>query len=85
MTIEEVWNNIKSCEGQTFHTITGLPFQYEIHGDSFKLSRTNQNIGKVEVEKAFKQMPLRSSSQINSTVRGPSYVFALLKDERIYK
>jgi hypothetical protein len=83
LDFEDVWRRIVASEGEEFKTATGLPFEYEIVGDAFHPSRTNYRIGKSEVRKAFELVPFEGPGVINAIVRGPSYVWAILHDDRI--
>ena len=78
-----MWHRIVASEGEEFTTATGLPFEYEIVGHAFHPSRTNYRIGKSEVRKAFELVPFEGPGVINALVRGPSYVWAILHDDRI--
>ena len=81
--IEHTWPRIKCLEGQEFRTKTGKPFTYSIYGDSLTPSRTDYNIGKIEFAKALAKVPLKGPGEISQTVRGPSYVWAILHDPRV--
>ena len=81
----EVWRRVCALEGQTFHTITGLPFTYSIFGDTFYPSRTNYAIARSNFETAYELWPLSGPGQINDIVRGPAYVWAVLHDSRVGK
>ncbi len=83
--ISIIWKRLKRLEGEHFVTKTGLPFTYEISGNSLTPSRTKYNIGIRDFENALKEMPLRGPGEINDIVRGPAYVWALLNDERVNK
>ena len=82
---EEVWKRIIACEGEEFRTVTNLPFTYEVGGGYLRPSRTDYNISKSDVAKAYSMVPLSGPSGIAKLVRGPSYVYAILHDERISK
>jgi hypothetical protein len=82
-TIDQVWSRIRSLEGQEFQTKTGKPFTYSVSGDSLTPSRTDYNIGKTEFAKALSKLPLHGPGAINSVVRGPAYVWAILHDPRV--
>jgi hypothetical protein len=79
----EIWKRIIACEGEEFRTITNLPFTYEVRGDYLRPSRTEYNISKSEVAKAYSLVPLSGPGDISKLVRGPSYIYAILDDERI--
>ncbi|MDR2717052.1 MAG: hypothetical protein LBB89_03175 [Treponema sp.] len=80
-----IWNNIIANEGNTFYTISGKEFTYRINGNFLITDRTERNIPKNDIEKAFNSLPLNGPSEINNLVQGPSYVWAILNDNRINK
>jgi hypothetical protein len=84
-SIDELWARLKTYAGEKFETKTGKPFTYEMSGDVFHSSRTDYNISKSEFKKAFALVPFDGPGVINSTVRGPAYVWAVLHDNRIRK
>jgi hypothetical protein len=86
ITIDNLWANLQAHEGELFHTITGLPFTYRMdngslvpirNGTPVKQSLTRQNF-----EKALGLLPFNSPGEINTAIRGPAYVYALLHDPR---
>ncbi len=84
-TFGEVWKRILACEGEEFRTTNNLPFTYSINDHSLRPSRARQNIGKTEFAKAYDLVPINSPGEITNRVRGPSYVWAILHDQRISK
>ena len=84
-SFEEVWNRILHAQGQTFHTKTRLPFTYEIRGDYFCPSRTDQEIPQSVLRKAYKLAPIKKPSDISRTIWGYSYIWAVLHDHAISK
>ncbi|SDS27567.1 hypothetical protein SAMN04489717_2170 [Actinopolymorpha singaporensis] len=78
-----VWARIEASAGQEFHTKTGLPFIYRVEGTSVIPNRTEYPIHKSQFRKAYELMPLAGPSEINSIVRGPAYVYAILTDWRM--
>ena len=46
-----MWRRILENEGEEFETTTGLPFTYEVVGDSLHPDRTHYNIAKTQVAK----------------------------------
>jgi hypothetical protein len=79
---EAVWTKIKTHEGEVFHTKKGLDFTFGIRGNYFYPSRTKYAISKADIEKAYKALSADGPGDINY-VRGPSYVWAVLHDDRI--
>ena len=84
VTFETIWARIKEHEGETFQQIRGGEFKYTIAGSSMKPDRTNQNIPRTHLEKAFLILPLKNTVPIHH-LRGPAYIFAVLMDRRIRK
>jgi hypothetical protein len=79
----DIWDNILSHEGKIFHTISGKEFSYKINNCTIIPSRTKYNISKNNIEKAFDLLPLNGPGDISKIVRGSSYVWAILNDNRI--
>lgn len=80
---EEIWRRIVDHAGETFHTIRGLEFTYEVDPGGFYPSRTPYRISRTDFEKAYQLVPIDGPGEINWIVRGPSYVWAVLHDQRI--
>jgi hypothetical protein len=79
----EVWQRIVELEGETFNTITGLPFEYAIEKEALIPNRTDYRLSRGNFEKAFARVPIAQPREINNDVRGPSYVWAILHDARV--
>jgi len=82
-SFEEVWKRIAANTGETFHTISGLPFTYNVKKDTVHPNRTEYQISKTDFEKAYTMVPIKGPGAINKIVRGPSYLWAILHDKRI--
>ena len=80
---EAIWKRIVENAVERFFTKTGKPFTYKIAKNMFIPSRTEYAISKGDVRKAYEQMPISGPGQISQIVRGPSYLWAVLNDERI--
>jgi hypothetical protein len=80
-----VWERIVKCQGEEFRTKRGKKFIYRIKGQVLIPSRTNYFLSKTNFSKAFQILPLKGPGEISNTVRGPSYVWAILNDSRILK
>jgi hypothetical protein len=83
-TFNDVWSNILSNEGEEFHTITGKKFIYKINSNTLITNRTDYNIPKSDIKRAFYLRPIKRPSEISNIVRGSSYIWAILNDNRIY-
>jgi len=77
-----VWRRIERHAGEIFYQIKGGEFTYSIEGGSLIPNRTNRRLPKMQFEKAFDLVPLESTVPIQS-LQGPSYIYAVLMDDRI--
>lgn len=85
MDEKNIVEKLKKLEGETFYTVKGLPFTYHFLNDhAIVTDRTNYRIGILDFVKALQINPMQLN-QISKTVRGPSYVFGILTDERFRK
>lgn len=82
--IEKVWDRILDCEGNTFRQIKGGEFTYTVKGNAIHLSRTNRLVSKSTINEALKYVPLKNTVPLQN-LQAPSYLYALLTDERISK
>lgn len=80
--IDIVWNRIVKNQNETFHQIRGKEFTYEVIGERIVLHTTNQHISKSQIEEALELVPLKNTQQVHH-LRAPSYIYAILMDERI--
>ena len=78
-----VWSRIVAHQGDEFHTKTALPFTYTVDGNSLVTSRTDYPLSQAGFETAYRDVPIASPGVISRTLRGPSYVWAILHDDRI--
>jgi hypothetical protein len=81
-TFDAVWRRIEEHAGKEFRTKTGLPSIYEVAGTSVVPDRTGYPLHVSNFRAAFDLLPLTSPGQINTLVRGPAYVYAILSDRR---
>jgi hypothetical protein len=73
----------RGARGKEFRTKTGLPFTYQVAGTSVVPDRTGYPLHVSNFRTAFGLLPLSGPGQINTLVRGPAYVYAILTDRRI--
>ena len=83
ITFEDVWQRIGHHAGEEFRTVADLSFTYEAYDAYIRPSGVRQNISKGDFRKAYELLPLQGPGTISKTVRGPSYVYAILSDPRI--
>ena len=81
----EIWRRIERHQGEEFRTRTGLPFTYEVQGDIFRSDRANQDVSRMDFERALAIAPFDGPGNINRQVRGPACIRAVLHDPRIRK
>ena len=75
-----IWDNIAQCEGQTFATLTGQAFAYDVQEDSLAIRRSDMVLTRADIESAY----LAGASTGKEGGRGTSaYITALLRDNRI--
>lgn len=76
---EAVWDNIALCEGQTFATVTGQPFAYDVQEDGLSVRRSDLLLPKEELEKLYR------AGLADGGGRGKvaAYCYAVLRDNRI--
>ncbi|MBT9276118.1 hypothetical protein KMZ32_18750 [Phycicoccus sp. MAQZ13P-2] len=86
VSFDDAWTRIESHAGQTFHTITGLPFTYRVPGDYVKVTRggreINRSLSRTNFRKACAHMPAKGPSDIKES-QGSAYTWAILMDRRI--
>lgn len=82
MNPDMVWNRIEAHAGETFEQVRGAIFTYQVVGGAVVPNRTVQQIPKSHFAKAIDLVPLSGPSEIQH-LRGPSYIYAILMDQRI--
>lgn len=82
VNIEVIWSRIKSNVGKPFYQIRGNEFTYDIPGNYVSPNITSQNIPKSHFAEALKYVPLKNTVPVQH-LRGPSYIYAILMDQRI--
>jgi hypothetical protein len=80
--LDEVWQQIVTLCGETFHQKRGKPFTYAVSGNSLKPSTTNRQLPRSHFAQAFARVSLDGPGQLHD-LQGPSYLFAILTDPRI--
>ena len=80
--MSQIWEKVKQFQGQTFQTVTGLEFTYEVSGAKVIHSRSKATLSKSDFEKAIMLNP-QKPSDLHNAVSGPSYVYAIITDDRM--
>ena len=83
VNIDEVWPRIEAHAGETFRQIKGGEFIYTVEHGHVYVSRTPERIPKSHFEKALGLVPLINTVPLQKKFRGPSFIYAILMDERI--
>lgn len=79
---ERVWAAIQQHAGEEFRQVQGNPFRYVVPGSYVRPDRVNQNLPKEYFRRALERAPFASTSVLQD-LRGPSYLYAILMDNRI--
>lgn len=84
--IEVVWRRIERHAGQTFNTITGLEFTFQVPGRFLRVTRDgreiNRSLSQTNFAEALRSMPVERPSDIKDR-QGSAYTWAILMDPRI--
>ena len=84
MSFDQVWESIRKHAGEEFHTKNGLPFTYTIYNKGIVPNRTGYRLSAGNFEKVLPIIDeIDGPGAISDLVRGPAYVYAILKDKRI--
>lgn len=82
-SFDQIWNRIIALEGESFSTVRGLEFVYSVDGQTIVPDRTDFPLHKANFEKAYEDMPVEGPGSLSKDIMGPSYVWAILNDERV--
>lgn len=80
--IDLVWARITAHQGEVFHQVRSKEFTYRVVGDVLRPETTNRNLPKSDFAKTLKMVPLTGPGEIQH-LQGPSYIYAVLMDQRI--
>ena len=70
-----VWDNIGRCAGQTFATVTGQPFAYDVQEDGLAVRRSDLFLQRGDIERQFAAGGGKGHTA--------AYINAILRDNRI--
>jgi hypothetical protein len=83
---EAVWQLVANHQGEQFHTVSGLPFTFEVEGAGIWFfrdgKRVNRKLTRTQFEVALSRCPLTHTTEIKDLMDYP-YLFAVLMDGRI--
>ena len=80
--IGAVWERIRAHEGEPFRQKSGNAFRYTVGDAWLRPDRTNRMLPRKDFERALELVPLDGPAQIQR-LQGPSYIWAVLMDDRI--
>jgi hypothetical protein len=85
MNLEKIWQNILRYEGETFKTIRGIEYRYVVYNDYLLINDDKKRrITKDSFQSALLiENPTPSKIQ-NEKIWGPSYVYGIITDKRIF-
>lgn len=82
--LTQVWSRIESFAGQTFRLKRGKAFTYSVASGAIHLHTTNRMIPRSDIRRCLERLPFSDTTVPNGLgVQGPSYVYAIMMDERI--
>ncbi len=79
-----VWNRIEALQGEVFRQVRGGTFTYLVRGSTLIPDRTNRQLPRSSFEAAYHRLPVTGPGELQD-LQGPSYLFAILTDERVAK
>jgi hypothetical protein len=82
VSFDEVWSRVEWHAGETFRQKRGGEFSYEVRSGAVWPDRTNRALPRSHFERAFGHVPLSSTVPLQK-LQGPSYLYAILMDQRI--
>ena len=84
MNIDNIWNNIRHCESETFQTVRGVKYQYVVYNEYILINDDKRRkITKDEVRKALLIVNPTPSKIQKAGIWGPSYIYGIITDNRI--
>ena len=85
MNIETIWNNIKLHKGETFKTVRGIEYTYVVVEDYILINDDKKRRITRDAIKTAITIKNPSPSKIQEEgIWGPSYVYGIITDKRIY-
>ncbi|MCI9184374.1 MAG: hypothetical protein HFG61_05810 [Lachnospiraceae bacterium] len=83
VTIENLWDELISHQGEIFYTAKGLPFTYTIKGGEFFSDRKRKSITRATFERSFLKIQEDKENKITGpkslNVFGAPYIYATFR------
>ena len=84
MNFEEIWRNIQLYEGEVFKTLRGVEYKYVLYDDYFLINDDKRRRIKKDYIKTAIEIKNPTPSKLGDAgIRGQSYVFGIITDDRI--
>ena len=84
MNFEEIWRNIQLYEGEVFKTFRGIEYKYVIYDDYLLINNDKRRRIKKDYIKTAIEIKNPTPSKLGDAgIRGQSYVFGIITDNRI--
>lgn len=80
--MSKIWEKVVQHQGEIFQTVTGLEFTYRVSGEKVIHTRSKATLSKRDFETAVIINP-QKAFDLHNSVTGPSYVYAIITDDRI--
>lgn len=82
-SFEVVWQRILQHQNEEFRQRRGAAFTYTVQGDMLKPDRMETGIARSQFEQGYARAPFSKVTDVPKQLWGPSYIYAILMDERI--
>ncbi len=82
MDFNAVWRRIEAHEGEPFCQRRGGEFTYKVESGCVVPDRTNRLLPRGHFQRAYERLPLSGPGQVQD-LQGPSYLYAILTDQRV--
>jgi len=77
-----VERRIRAHQGEQFFTRSGLPMRYVVDGDRIKLDRAKPWLSMAQAKVIWEMGPDARLTDIDQSITGRAYLFAILRDPR---
>jgi hypothetical protein len=78
-----VEQRIRAHEGEQFFTRRGLPMTYVVNGDRIKVDRAQPWLSMAQARVIWEMGPDATLTDVDQSITGRAYLFAILRDRRI--
>lgn len=82
MDEQVIWERIQAHAGEEFSMLAGVPFTFSVQASAVKPDRVNRLIPRSDFVRALGLVPLSGTTSVHH-LQAPSYLYAILMDQRI--